>query len=120
MGLLLVEDGTVPSPDDRAFIIPRYAEPFESFTYVEAIEIANQMLPADVVPTSDLLPFEFNGTVLEYWQTFSSEAIARLFPDPELYREGDPGTVWLVFTPDAAAADPSSNFVDVNVRIEHP
>ena len=78
------------------------------------------MLPADVVPTSDLLPFELNGTVIEYRQTFSSEAIARLFPDPELYREGDPGTVWLVLTPDAASADPSSNFVDVNVRIEHP
>jgi hypothetical protein len=116
----LVEDGTTPSADDRVFIIHRYSEPFESFAYPEAIEVANQLLPADVVPTSDLLPFEFNGTVLEYRQTFSSEAIARLFPDPELYREGDPGTVWLVLAPDAASADPSSNFVDVNIRIEHP
>jgi hypothetical protein len=116
----LIEDGTTPSPDDRAFIIHRYAEAFESFAYAEAIEIANQLLPADVVPTSDLLPFELNGTVIEYRQTFSSEAIARLFPDPEVYREGDPGTVWLVLTPDAASADPGSNFVNVNVRIEHP
>src|SRR5215208_4818386 len=75
----LIEDGTEPSPEDRAFIIHRYAEAFDSFAYAEAIEIANQLLPADVVPTSDLLPFEFNGTVLEYRQTFFSEAIARLF-----------------------------------------
>ena len=91
-----------------------------AFAYAEAIEIANQLLPADVVPTSDLLPFELNGTVIEYRQMFSSDSIARLFPDPELYREGDPGTVWLVLTPDAASSDPSSNFVNVNVRIEHP
>src|SRR5215216_1246322 len=80
----LIEDGTEPSPDDRAFIIHRYAEAFDSFAYAEAIEIANQLLPADVVPTSDLLPFELNGTVIEYRQAFLSNSIARLFPDPEL------------------------------------
>src|SRR3954452_19471170 len=43
----LIEDGTEPSPDDRAFIIHRYADAFDSFAYAEAIEIANQLLPAD-------------------------------------------------------------------------
>jgi hypothetical protein len=116
----LIEEGTTPSADDRAFIIHRYTEPFESFAYLEAIEIANQLLPADVVPTSDLLPFDIQGNIVEYRQTFSSDSIALLFPDPELYREGEPGTVWLVLTPDIASSDPSSNFVNVNVRIEHP
>lgn len=115
-----VEDGTTPSADDRAFIIHRYADPFESYGFLEAIDIANELLPTDVAPASDLFPYELFGTVVEYRQTFFSDAIARLFPNPEIYREGDPGTVWLVLTPDAASADPSSHFVNVNVRIEHP
>ena len=95
-------------------------------SYPEAIEVANQLLPADVVPTSDLLHTNFNeaffkpGTVLEYRQTFYSESMARLFPNPELYREGEPGTVWLVLTLDYGSVDPSSHFVRVEVRIEHP
>jgi hypothetical protein len=122
----LIEDGTTPSPDDRAIIIHRYADvdAGNSFSYPEAIEVANQLLPADVVPTSDLLPYElpppFDGTVLEYRQTFYSESIARLFPNPELYREGDPGTVWLVLTLDYGSVDPSNNFVRVDARIDEP
>jgi hypothetical protein len=116
----LITNGTAPFPEDRAFIIHRYAELGESWAYPEAIEIANQLLPTDVVATSDLLPWELNGTVIEYRQSFFSDSIARLFPDPEIYREGDPGAVWLVLTPDFGSTDPSSNFVDVNVRIEHP
>jgi len=73
-----------------------------------------------VVPTSDLLPYEVRGVVLEYRQTFYSEAIARLFPNPELYPEDDPGTVWLVLTLDYGAADPSTNFVRVEARIDEP
>jgi hypothetical protein len=123
----LIEDGTTPSPDDRAIIIHRYADvdAGNSFSYPEAIEVANQLLPADVVPTSDLLPYElpppvFDGTVLENRQTFYSESIARLFPNPELYREGDPGTVWLVLTLDYGSVDPSNNFVRVDARIDEP
>jgi hypothetical protein len=116
----LIAEGTTPSSDDRAFIIHRYAVDGESWTYPEAIEIANHLLPVDVVPTSDLLPFELEGMVLDYQQAFYSESIARLFPNPELYREGDPGTVWLVLTPDGLSAEPGSYFDDVTVRIEHP
>ena len=123
----LVADGNTPSPDDRAIIIHRYADVWESWNYPEAIEVANQILPFDVVPTSDLEPYEqpnvdaFKpGTVLDHRQSFYSESIARLFPNPDLYREGDPGTVWLVLTLDYGIADPGSHFVRVEVRLDEP
>lgn len=122
----LIAEGTTPSPDDRAIIIHRYADvdAGNSFTYPEAIAIANQLLPTDVVPRSDLLPYElpppFDGTVLEYRQTFYSDAIARLFPNPDLYREGEPGTMWLILTLDYGSVDPSNHFVRVEVRLEKP
>jgi hypothetical protein len=122
----LVADGTTPSADDRAIAILRYAgvDAGNSFTYPEAIQIANQLLPADVVPTSDLLPYEFpppfDGTVLELRQTFYSDSIARLFPNPDLYGEGAPGTIWLALTLDYGFVDPNNHFVRVEVGLEEP
>ena len=125
--IYLVADGTTPSSDDRAIILTRYADAWDSWNAPEAIAVGNQLLPVDAVPTSDLLPYEHPneavfkpGTVFEYRQTFSSESIARLFPNPELYREGDPGTVWLLLRLDYSSSDPSPHFLAITVQSEHP
>jgi hypothetical protein len=122
----LVADGTTPSPDDRAIIIHQYPDMDQAynFTYQEAIAIANQLLPSDVIPTSDLLPRElpppFDGKPIDHRQSFYSESIARLFPDPDLYGDGEPGTVWLVLTLDYGVANPGNHFVRVEVRLDEP
>ncbi len=116
----LVENEDNPAPTDRAFIIHRYPEFGSPWAYPDAIALANQLLPADVLTTSDLVPHTLGDTVLEFRQSFSSESIARLFPNMEIYREGEPGTVWLVLTPDSMSSDPSNYFADVTVRLEHP
>lgn len=122
----LVAEGVTPGPDDRAVIIHRYADvdAGDTFTYPEAIEIANQLLPSDAIPTSDLLPAElpppFDGTPLDHRQTFFSESIARLLPNPELYSNDVPGTVWLVLTLDYGVPDPGNSFVRVEVRLDEP
>lgn len=122
----LLNDNTTPSPDDRAIIVHRYADvdAGSSFTYPEATAIANQLLPSDAVPTSDLLPYEFpppfEGPAVDHRQSFFSESITHLFPNPDLYRGGEPGTVWLILTLDYGVADPGSQFVRVEVRLDEP
>ena len=89
----LIEDGTTPSPDDRAFIITGTPTrltvgPTRSDRGRESASPrrrgAHERSGAIRTQWAVFKP----GTVLEYRQTFYSESIARLFPNPELYRGG--------------------------------